>query len=91
MMSLIVHLSDPDGKIVPQLHETAAWLAGMVPDVFREIEITDPEVLPLSDTGAANVEDRATLVNNLLRLCDEEKLLKDAGMIIWAKALLSCA
>jgi predicted NACHT family NTPase len=33
IMTLIVH---PDGKIVPQLRETAAWLANMKPEVFRE-------------------------------------------------------
>lgn len=42
MMSLIVHPHDPEKKIVPQLHETAAWLATMVPEVFREIVKSDP-------------------------------------------------
>lgn len=75
MMSLLVHPGDPDGKLVPQLHETAAWLAGMVPDVFRETMKVDPEVLLRSDVATADVRDRAALVGILLRLCDEEKWL----------------
>jgi predicted NACHT family NTPase len=74
MMDLIVHPGDPDGKLVPQLHETAAWLAGMVPDVFRLMRI-DPQVLLRSDVASADVVDRAVLVETLLKLYDEERLL----------------
>jgi len=75
MMSLIVHPGDPDRKLVPQLHEAAAWLAGMVPDVFREIMRVDPQVLLQSDVATADLKDRAVLVETLLRLYDEERLL----------------
>jgi len=68
-MSLIVHPGDPDGKLVPQLHETAAWLASLQPDVFRKITKTDPEVPLQSDVAAACEEDRAELVDTLLRSC----------------------
>jgi predicted NACHT family NTPase len=70
MMSLITH---PDGKLVPQLHETAAWLACMVPDVFQEIMRIDPEVLLRSDVATADKKDRAALAESLMRLYDEEK------------------
>ncbi len=71
MMSLIFHQK----KIVPQLHETAAWLSGMNHDVFREIMNADPEVLLQSAAVIADVKDREALVGTLLRLYDEEKLL----------------
>lgn len=81
MMSLTAHPGDPDGKLVPQLHETAAWLAGMVSDVFREIMRADPEVLLRSDIATADVRDRQALVETLLRLYDEERLLdRDLGI-----------
>ena len=70
MMSLITH---PDGKLVPQLYETAAWLACMAPDVFQEIMRIDPEVLLHSDVATADTKDRAALVESLLILYDEEK------------------
>ncbi len=73
-MSLIQHPNDPDRKLVPQLHETAAWLASLVPDVFRKIMDTDPDVLLRSDIATADTTDRATLVESLLKLYDEEKL-----------------
>ena len=73
MMSLIVHASDPERRLVPQLHETAAWLSGMEPDVFREIMKRDPEVLLRSDVATADVRDRAALVEALLSLYEDEK------------------
>lgn len=45
MLNLIVHPGDVEGRLVPQLHETAAWLAGMKPEVFHEVMARDPEVL----------------------------------------------
>lgn len=75
IMSFIAHPADPERKLVPQLHETAAWLAGMNQDVFCEIMMTDPEVLLRSDVATANVKEQAALVDNLLKLYDEEKLL----------------
>lgn len=77
VMSLIIHPGDPEGKLVPQLHETAAWLAGMNRDVFFEIMKIDPDVLLRSDVATADVQDKAALVEALLRLFDEEKLLDD--------------
>jgi len=73
IMSLIRH---PDGKLVPQLHETAAWLANLFPDVFREIMKADPDVLLTSDIATAKVEAREALVETLLRFYDEEKILE---------------
>lgn len=81
VMSLIVHPDDADQKLVPQLHETAAWLAGMMPEVFRSITKIDPEVLLRSDVASADVKDRAILVETLLTLYDEERLLdRDFGI-----------
>ena len=74
IMSFIVHPSDPNGKLIPQLYETTAWLAGMSPSVFRTIMDTDPEVLLRSDVTKATNKDRETLVDKLLKLFDEEKL-----------------
>jgi len=70
MMSLIVHL---DGKLVPQLHETAAWLACMVPEVFQEIMNIDPEVLLRSDVASTDPMNRKALVESLLILYGKEQ------------------
>jgi predicted NACHT family NTPase len=75
IMSLLIHAGDADGKVVPQLHETAAWIAGMIPAVFQEVMRTDPDVLLSSDVATAEEPVRAALVEHLLRFYDEGKLL----------------
>ena len=73
IMSLII--SPYDGQIVPQLHETAAWLAGMEPDIFRAILKIDPKILLRSDVATTSDKDRANLVAGLLEQFEVEKLL----------------
>src|SRR5207248_1737331 len=71
ILSLIVH---DDGKVIPQLHELAAWLATMVPDLFRRLMRADPEFLLLSDAATADLKDRELLVEHLLSLFDQGEL-----------------
>jgi predicted NACHT family NTPase len=78
-LSLLVHSGDNARKLVPQLHETAAWVAGMVPEVFREVMRTDPEVLLRSDVATADDTDRAALVNALLSLYEGGGSLEQYG------------
>lgn len=60
---------------MPQLHETAAWLAGIDTEVFKRVVDADPQVLLRSDITTADITYRARFVENLLGLFDEEKLL----------------
>lgn len=85
IQSLVVHPTDPGRKIVPQLQETCAWIAGMRPDVFQTVLNTDPQVLLRSDVARADVEDRAALVDNLIRLFDEERLFDRGIRSLYAK------
>ena len=75
IMSLFVHPGDPENKLVPQLHETAAWLAGMLPELFRKFMRINPEVLLRSDVAKADAKELASLVESLLKLYDEEELI----------------
>ena len=79
-MSLVLHPDDHEGRLVPQLHETAAWLASMPGGFFRAVMDADPEVLLGSDVASTDVEARADLVAAMLRLYDEGKLL-DVGLV----------
>ncbi|MEP1077235.1 hypothetical protein NDI52_17685 [Leptolyngbya sp. PL-A3] len=74
-MSLLQHPADPDRKLVSQLHQVAAWAASLLPEVFREIVKTDPDVALQSDIENASRENCAALVKSLLKLHNEEKLL----------------
>jgi len=76
VMSLVVHPDDPGQKLVPQLHETAAWIAGMRPQVFQAVMDRDPEVLLRSDVAAVEPEDRKRLVDALLALYAEGKFTR---------------
>lgn len=70
---LIFSAEDPERKLIPQLHETAAWLASMRDDVLTEIIKTDPDVLLRSDVSTdANI--RSAIVDSLLILYEQEKL-----------------
>ncbi len=70
---LILSSEDPDYKLIPQLHETAAWLATMRMDVLQEIIKTDPDVLLRSDIPT-DPNLRKAIVNNLLMHHEQEKL-----------------
>lgn len=65
---LITHPSD--GRLIPQLHETAAWLGSMDRSVFREIGKTDPAVLLRSDVASADTKDKIALVDALLEAAE---------------------
>lgn len=75
IMSLIIHSSDTEHKIVPQLNQTTSWLASLSPDVFKEIIPIEPEILLQSDLTIVCSEYRKILVANLLKLFDENKLV----------------
>jgi predicted NACHT family NTPase len=74
-MGLITQHEGQSTKLPPQMRGTAAWLASMRPDIFREIIKTDPDVLLRSDTSTVTDADREALVDSLLLLYHEESLL----------------
>lgn len=71
--TLLVHPSDPEQRIVSQLHEVAANVAHIVPGALQIILHHDPEVLVRSDMTAASAEERKAAVNALLKLYAEER------------------
>ncbi|CAM3992878.1 NACHT domain-containing protein [Saccharibacillus endophyticus] len=74
MLSLIKHPTDPTGKIIPQLRETAVWLASLNNNVFQYILDHEPELLLKSDI--VNTEDNAKkrIVEHLLLKCEAQEL-----------------
>ena len=63
-----------DRRVIPQLHETAAWLASLNGDVFEALMDCDAQVLLRSDVATAQTKDREALVERLLELFEEEKI-----------------
>ncbi|NEO51077.1 MAG: hypothetical protein F6K55_46175 [Moorea sp. SIO4A3] len=64
---------DPEHKLIPQLHETAAWLATMIPEIRKEILKTDPDVLLYSDIPPDPSLQEA-VVSNLLMEYEQGKI-----------------
>jgi predicted NACHT family NTPase len=75
IMSLLVHPFDPRGRLMPQLHGVAAWVANYMPEVFNKIIELDPEILLRSDLSIMKETDRSALVDSLIRKYDDETLL----------------
>ena len=67
MLKLLVYHGDAEGKLVPQLHETAAWLATMDASIREAIFKTEPDILLRSDISSAGEEDKEGLVRVLLK------------------------
>lgn len=77
VMRFLVHHGDEQGRIAPQLYEVAAWLAGMIPEVFDRILRTDPKVLLRADEAAMQPAQQATLTEALLKQFDEKRAYED--------------
>lgn len=74
ILDLMIYPGDPNKKIVPQLAGVAAWLADMVPDVFRANIEYNPEILLRSGMATIDIYDKAKLTESLLNLCSNGKL-----------------
>src|ERR1035441_2841289 len=66
VFDLILHPNDPDKKLVPQLQEVAAWIAGNDKTVFQRLVGCEPNVLLRSDIAMADGSTKAKLVQALL-------------------------
>ena len=76
IMSLLTHPDDPEGRLVPQLRSTAAWLVSLEPSrFFQSLMEADAEVLLYCDLSTVDEESKDLLASTLLSLYDEEKLL----------------
>jgi hypothetical protein len=67
ILPLVVHPDDPDRKLTPQLHGVAAWLAVLHPEVLAHVIEHEPELLLFSDVVIERDDDRARLIDELLR------------------------
>lgn len=73
VLSLLRHPDDPEGHVVPQLYEVAAWIAGTNTDVLRAIAQTDPQVLLRGDAASLAEADRRLIVDAFLVALDERR------------------
>jgi len=66
---------DEEGsRVIPQLKETAAWLATMHLPLLREIAKSDPQVLLRSSVSGTDASIRKEVTYSLLRKAEEETI-----------------
>lgn len=84
ILKLITH-PDGSGKVVPQLRETAAWIAEMVPEVGQVLISSDPTTLLMSDTPPSSDQSRGELMRQILRRYETEEMieLRIGGEMVW--------
>ena len=71
---IIFSTQDSDRKLIPQLHETVAWLASMrSKDILKEVVETDPDILLQTDVPTDSAV-RASIVGNLLTQYEQGKI-----------------
>ena len=75
IMDLIVHPSETDSRIIPQLYETTSWIASTNDEIFHEVLRTDPDVLIRSDLlSTQDIRTKELFVRSMLDLCDKGDL-----------------
>ena len=65
-------------RVVPELRESAAWVATFKNTIFKQLLKLDPEVLLRSEVLNAGDESRESLVENLLYMYESESTMHDA-------------
>jgi predicted NACHT family NTPase len=84
-LALLVYPGDSEGKLFPQLHETAAWLATMDDSIREAIVKTEPEILLHSDISSTGAESKEALVEILLKQLDDGKIDRLPSCERWPK------
>lgn len=69
--NLLTNPLDPAKKILPQLYETAAWLAVFSKEIFKFIVEFDPETLLMCDTGCFDHDQMHFLLKNYWNIMEE--------------------
>jgi len=72
-LSLLRHPDDPNGFIVPQLTETAAWVASNDKGILNAIVKCDPQVLLRGDAASLTDVERQMIVEALLLALHERR------------------
>lgn len=71
--SLLYVSGEQPPRVVPQLYETAAWLANSDPEFLRELSDVEPEALLLSDLSHAGPAIKERIVSGLLKNVEQHR------------------
>lgn len=74
ILDLLTHPHDPDRKLIPQLEETAAWVATPASELFVHIARGQPDVLLRSDVAGADAQSKSALLDALVAAFADERI-----------------
>lgn len=83
MRALLFHPADQARHLVPQLHEVAAWMSVMNPEILGTVADSDPEAL--LGAAAASLSDiqRARVVDSMLQQASKGRALHLRWGLVW--------
>ncbi|MCH7827389.1 MAG: putative Ig domain-containing protein, partial [Bacteroidetes bacterium] len=74
LLNILFQDIDGEKKAIPQLNETIGWVVTFYPSLFATIVDHDVEVLLNSDVTLQDDKSKERLIDNLLRLFEEQRL-----------------
>jgi len=77
MYDLLQHPHDDSRRLIPQLHEVAAWIAPTAQKIFTHILNVEPDVLLRSDIATADAASKAVLVEAIISRADNPDFTYD--------------
>jgi predicted NACHT family NTPase len=80
---LIFHPSDQGRRLIPQLHEVAAWMSAMDPEILEAVATSDPEALLGAAAASMSDDQRRLVVGSLLQQATEGRTLHLRWDLFW--------
>jgi hypothetical protein len=80
---LIFHRSDQGRRLIPQLHEVAAWMSAMDAEILEAVAGSDPEALLGAAAASLSDEDRRLIVDSLLQQASGGRTLHLRWGLFW--------
>jgi hypothetical protein len=81
--SLIFHPSDQGRRLIPQLHEVAAWMSAVDPEILKVVANSDPEALLGAAAAGLSDDQRYLVVDSMLKQASEGRTLHLRWGLFW--------
>ncbi|PYT57412.1 MAG: hypothetical protein DMG35_20320 [Acidobacteria bacterium] len=81
--ALLFHPADQARRLVPQLHEVAAWMSAMNPEILGTVADSDPEALLGAAAASLSDTQRAKVVDSMLQQASQGRALHLRWGLVW--------
>jgi hypothetical protein len=80
---LLFHPADQGRRLIPQLHEVAAWMSATDPEILKAVANSDPEALLGAAAASLSDEQRQLVVDSFLKQASEGRTLHLRWGLFW--------